>query len=108
MTIADVAARAEFRADKMGKADLVRTDALLAGLNCLEPGQRHSLHSHAGQDKLYYIVAGRAEVTVGEGTSSLGPGALVLARSGEPHALANPGPERLIALVVMAPPPAAK
>ncbi|MEO1087143.1 MAG: cupin domain-containing protein, partial [Acidobacteriota bacterium] len=57
------------------------------------------------QDKLYYVVTGAGDVTVGEETSRIGPGDLVLAKDGEPHALRNPGPERLVVMVVMAPPP---
>lgn len=92
----------------MGKADLLRGGCVFAGLNCFEPGQEHALHTHAGQDKLYYVIAGQGTVRVGEVETSIGAGDLVLARADEPHALRNPGPERLIVLAVMAPPPPAK
>jgi len=105
MVIENVAARAVFRAEKMGKADLVSSEYLFAGLNSFEPGQVHQLHTHAGQDKLYFILEGKGDVTVGDKTSRVGQGDLVLARTGEAHALANPGPERLVVMVVMAPPP---
>jgi len=105
MVIRNVKNRAVFRPEKMGKADLVRTDNVLAGLNCFEPGQEHQLHTHPGQDKLYYVLEGAGEVTVGDRSESVGPGDLVLARSDEPHAMANPGPAKLVVMVVMAPPP---
>ena len=108
MVISDVVARAVFRPDKMGKADLASADALFAGLNCFEPGQQHALHTHAGQDKLYYVVAGEGDVTVGDQTTRARPGDLVMAKSNEPHAMANPGPERLVVMVIMAPPPTKK
>ena len=102
--LANAASRAVYRAEKMGKADLVRTERIFAGLNCFEPGQRHELHSHPGQDKLYVILEGRGQVTVGDESRQVGPGDLVLAEAEEPHAL-EAGAERLVALVVMAPPP---
>lgn len=105
MIIRDVASKAQFRAEKMGKADLASAENLFAGLNSFEPGQEHALHTHPGQDKLYYVVSGVGEVTVGDETSRIEPGDLVLAKDSEPHALRNPGPERLIVMVVMAPPP---
>jgi quercetin dioxygenase-like cupin family protein len=92
----------------MGKADLLRADALFAGLNCFEPGQRHELHTHAGQDKLYYVIEGEGDVTVGGQTARVRPGDLALAKAEQPHALENPGPARLVVLVVMAPPPGGK
>jgi quercetin dioxygenase-like cupin family protein len=108
MVVPDVRSHAVFRPEKMGKADLAAAAALFAGLNCFEPGQKHALHTHAGQDKLYYVLEGIGDVTVGGETSRIHPGDLVLAKSEEPHALANPGPGRLVVMVVMAPPPAAK
>lgn len=108
MVVSDVAVRAVFRPDKMGKADLVAADALFAGLNCFEPGQQHALHTHAGQDKLYYVIEGEGDVTVGGETTRVRAGDLVLAKAEEPHALANTGPGRLVVMVVMAPPPSKK
>ena len=108
MIVRNAPSHAVFRSDKMGKADLASADGLFAGLNSFEPGQRHELHTHAGQDKLYYVLQGCGDVTLGDETGRIGPGDLVLARSEVPHALANPGPDRLVVMVVMAPPPAKK
>ena len=38
------------RPDKFYKTTLFRGDALLLGLNCLEPGQTQAVHDHADQD----------------------------------------------------------
>ncbi len=105
MVIRNAKDKAVFRPEKMGKADLVRGDNVFAGLNCFEPGQEHQLHAHAGQDKLYYVLKGSGEVTVGDQSETVGPGDLILARADEPHAMANPGPGKLVVMVVMAPPP---
>ena len=108
MIVTDAASRAVFRADKMGKADLAASEHLFAGLNSFEPGQEHQLHTHEGQDKLYFVLAGEGSVRVGQTESRIRAGDLVLARSGEEHALSNPGPDRLVVMVVMAPPPDGK
>jgi quercetin dioxygenase-like cupin family protein len=92
----------------MGKAELLRGDFVFAGLKCFEPGQEHALHTHAGQDKLYYVIEGQGVVLVGDAETEISAGDLVLAKADEPHALRNPGPERLIVMAIMAPPPAAK
>ena len=105
MIVRSAASRAEFRPGKMGKVNLLAGGNVFAGLNCFEPGQKHSLHTHPGQDKLYYVLQGEGEVTVGAAVERIAPGDLVLAKSGEPHALFNPGPERLVVMAVMAPPP---
>lgn len=108
MIIPDAASRAAFRPDKMGKADLFRGDSLFAGLNCFEPGQKHELHAHPGQDKMYFVIEGEGLLTVGEETAAVGPGAAALARDGVPHAVENIGSGRLVVMAVMAPPPGAK
>ncbi len=105
MIVRNAAAHAVFRPDKMGKADLASSENLFAGLNCFEPGQEHKLHTHPGQDKLYVVVEGQGDVTVDDTKERIGAGDLVLARSGQPHALSNPGPGRLIVMAIMAPPP---
>ena len=105
MIVHNPAAKAVFRPDKMGKADLVTAESLFAGLNCFEPGQQHKLHTHPGQDKLYLVLEGEGEVTVNDQVQRVGAGDLVLARSGEPHAMSNPGPGRLVVLAILAPPP---
>ena len=47
------------RPDKFFKATLFRGEALLLGVNCLEPGQVQAAHDHADQDKFYYVIEGR-------------------------------------------------
>jgi mannose-6-phosphate isomerase-like protein (cupin superfamily) len=108
MIIHNAAAQAEFRPDKMGKSDLVLSVSLFAGLNAFEPGQQHQLHTHAGQDKLYFVLEGEGDVTVGSQQARIRRGDLVLAPAGEAHSLTNPGPGRLVVMVVMAPPPSKK
>lgn len=108
MIIRNAGGQAVFNPEKMGKASLAMTERFFVGLNAFEPGQEHKLHTHAGQDKLYFVLEGRGEVTVGAEKAQLGPGDLVVVQAGEEHALRNWGPERLVVMVMMAPPPTGK
>ena len=105
MRIPNILERAEFRSGKMGKCDLVRGEMLSAGLNCFEPGQEHKAHVHEGQDKLYYVLEGSGLLTIGEERSHFQAGDLALAPAGVEHSLRNDGSDKLVVLVVFAPPP---
>jgi quercetin dioxygenase-like cupin family protein len=89
---------------KAAKADLFRGEALFVGLNCFEPGQGQKVHAHAGADKFYFVVSGRARLTVGDDTREAGAGTLVWAPAGVPHGVAD-ALERTVLLVAIAPPP---
>jgi mannose-6-phosphate isomerase-like protein (cupin superfamily) len=89
----------------MGKVDLARGETLFAGLNCFEPGQQHATHVHAGQDKLYVVLEGEAEIRIGEEQASVTAGAAAFAPSGIPHSIKNTGTSRLIVMAVLSPPP---
>lgn len=105
MFIKKVAALATFSVDRMTKSTVVQGDFLFAGLNSFEPGQEHALHSHAGQDKLYFVLEGSGIVQVGEERELLSAGDAALAPSGVAHAIRNPGPGRLVVMAILAPPP---
>jgi quercetin dioxygenase-like cupin family protein len=105
MFIKNLSGLARFSADKMGKADLARGETLFAGLNCFEPGQEHAAHTHAGQDKLYVILTGDAEVRIGDESAILTEGDAAFAPSGVVHSIRNIGGTRLVVMAVLAPPP---
>jgi gentisate 1,2-dioxygenase len=52
--------------EKFYKTTLFRSDALLLGLNCLEPGQIQQPHDHADQDKFYFVVEGEGQFLIGD------------------------------------------
>ena len=108
MIVKNAAALAKFNEQKMGKADLARGAHLFAGLNSFEPGQVHEPHAHCDRDKLYLILQGSGELTIGEETSIVKSGDVALAAADVVHSLKNPGPDRLVALVVMGPPPSSR
>jgi quercetin dioxygenase-like cupin family protein len=97
--------RAAFRADAMTKVDCFRSERLLVGLNCFEPGHAQAVHTHAGADKFYVVLSGKANFVVGERIVGAGPGDLIVAPAGVPHGVER-AEERTIVLVAMAPPPA--
>ncbi len=105
MIIKNAASLAQFASEKMGKATIAAGDYLYAGLNCFEPGQEHKAHVHADQDKLYVVLEGAGEATVGEETAAVTAGDVVLARAGVMHSMRNSGPARLTVMVVFGPPP---
>jgi quercetin dioxygenase-like cupin family protein len=96
--------RAHFSSSKMTKIDCFRSARLLVGLNCFEPGQTQPVHAHAGADKFYLVMSGKARFIVGDRSVEAGPGALVLAPEGVPHGVEQ-ALERTIVLVAIAPAP---
>jgi len=99
-----VTENAVFSGEKAAKADLFAGDRLFVGLNCFQRGQAQKVHAHAGADKFYYVVSGRARLTVGEETREVAEGDIVWAPAGMPHGVAE-ALERTVLLVGIAPPP---
>lgn len=96
---------AVFDPEKMGKATLFRSDRVLVGLNCFEPGQEHRLHTHAGQDKVYHVLSGTGVFLLEEGEVPMREGTLLVAPDGVPHGIRNTSEDRLVVLAVLAPAP---
>jgi quercetin dioxygenase-like cupin family protein len=97
--------RLAFSSEKMKKNGLVETPSLFCDAYCFEPGQEQPGHRHAVGDKLYFVVSGSGRIRVGADERDVAAGDLVCAPAGEEHAVRNPGPERLVLLVTMAPKP---
>lgn len=95
-----------FSGEKATKADLFLGRHLFVGLNCFEPGQSQKVHLHAGSDKFYLILSGKARMIVGTETREVGEGTVVWAPADLPHGVAE-AIERTIMLVAIAPPPGA-
>ena len=101
----DTSEMRRFSPEKMAKLNLFETEHLFCDVYCLEAGQQQKVHQHAHATKLYYVIEGRGEVTVGTEVRELNPGQVAAAPPGRPHGVFNRGPERLVMLVVMAPNP---
>jgi mannose-6-phosphate isomerase-like protein (cupin superfamily) len=105
MFVKRVSSYATFAPEKMTKSTIAQGEFLFVGLNSFEPDQEHALHAHEGQDKLYVILQGSGTVRIGEERENLSVGDAAFAPSGVVHSIRNPGPERLVVMTVMAPPP---
>jgi mannose-6-phosphate isomerase-like protein (cupin superfamily) len=64
--------------------EFLRVPDLSAGLYVLEPGEADPQSPHA-EDELYFVVAGRAVVTVGDETRPVTAGSLVFVPATVPH-----------------------
>lgn len=102
--IQHVPARAAFDPVKMAKIDCFRSARLLLGLNCFEPGQAQRVHAHAGADKFYLVVSGKARFVVGESRYEAAAGDLILAPADVPHGVET-AHQRTVVLVGIAPAP---
>jgi quercetin dioxygenase-like cupin family protein len=91
--------------EKMGKATLFRSERVMVGLNCFEPGQEHALHAHEGMDKVYHVLAGEGLFLLEGSELPMAAGVMLVAPQGVPHGIRNTGRDRLLVLAVLAPAP---
>jgi quercetin dioxygenase-like cupin family protein len=91
--------------NRLFKKTLFRSDGILLGVNCLEPGQAQKAHSHADQDKFYYVVEGKGRFLLGEEWCSAGENQVIWAPAGMVHGVENSSAERLTLLVGIVPAP---
>lgn len=94
-----------FSADKMKKNGVFETEHFFCDTYCFEPGQEQKPHTHAHEDKVYYVLEGRGSFTVGGEERMLGAGEIALAPAGQSHGVANRGQARLVTLVFVSPKP---
>ena len=100
-------AAAEFNPAKYTKQDLLGGHHLFLGLNCFEPGQSQAVHSHSGADKFYYVISGRATISVGETSREVRAGELAWAPADLPHGVVSVA-ERTVMLVGIGPSPSGR
>jgi mannose-6-phosphate isomerase-like protein (cupin superfamily) len=81
--------------------EFLRVPDLSAGLYVLEPGATDPQTPHT-EDELYYVIAGRGVVTVGDETHAVTEGSLVFVPATVPHHFGEIV-ERLEILVVFGP-----
>jgi quercetin dioxygenase-like cupin family protein len=93
-----------FSSEKAAKVDVLLGQHLFVGLNCFEPGQSQRSHVHAGSDKFYLVLSGKARMFVGTETQEVGAGTVVWAPADVPHGVAE-ALERTVMLVAIAPTP---
>jgi mannose-6-phosphate isomerase-like protein (cupin superfamily) len=81
--------------------EFLRVPDLSAGLYVLEAGGTDPQSPHT-EDELYYVIEGRAVVTVGDEDRPVGPGSLVFVGATVPHRF-HDITERLVLLVAFGP-----
>lgn len=108
MDVRDVFAAARFAPEKMQKINLFETPNFFCDVYCLEPGQEQKPHTHAGADKIYYVLEGRGLFLIGDEERKLSQHQLVLAPSDAMHGVRNTSDTRLTLLVMMSPNPNVK
>jgi len=96
---------AVFASEKMGKSTLFRSDRVMVGLNCFEPGQEHALHAHEGMDKVYQVISGNGLFLLEGEEIPMESGVMLVAPEGVAHGICNTGSERLVVLAILAPAP---
>jgi len=72
--------------DAAGKRyhEFLRVPDLSAGIYVIEAGGADPQSPHT-EDELYYVIAGRAIVSVGDETRPVVPGSLIFVAAGAPH-----------------------
>ena len=94
---------ARYQPDKMAKIDVAASAHMICGLNCFEPGQAQKVHAHAGADKLYYVVEGSGEFSVGSEKRTISAGELLYVPEDVEHGVVNTSAGRLSVMIVIAP-----
>ena len=94
-----------FSSQNMQKINLFESSRMFCDIYCLEPDQEQKIHSHEGNDKIYYVVQGEGRFTIGQETRLLKSGEITCAFSGELHGVENSSNGPLTCLVFMAPHP---
>jgi mannose-6-phosphate isomerase-like protein (cupin superfamily) len=69
----------------------------------LAPGQQTTPHYHARTEEIYYIVAGRGRMQIGEEVQLVGPGDAIAIPPGAIHTIENVGDDTLRLLCCCAP-----
>jgi mannose-6-phosphate isomerase-like protein (cupin superfamily) len=93
---------------KMVKANQFESTRMFVDYYLLDPGHEQKPHSHADNDKLYFVLEGRGTFLLGEHEHTIGAGEGCVATAGQPHGVRNDSDARLVLLVVMAPHPGMK
>ncbi len=81
------------------------SDRMFVDYYLLGPGGRQKPHSHAENDKLYFVLHGEGIFLLGEDEHRLAAGEGCVAEAGVPHGVRNDTDQPLVLLVSMAPHP---
>ena len=105
MDAKNVFSQKAFNEQKMQKVNLFETERMFCDLYCFEPGQEQKTHTHAGADKIYYVLEGCGTFHIGGESRELREHSIVMAPADVEHGVVNTSGARLVLLVYMAPKP---
>jgi mannose-6-phosphate isomerase-like protein (cupin superfamily) len=69
---------------------------LCVGIGELDPGRVLGLHHHVGDAEFYYVLSGRATVTVGDEEIDATPGTAIYIPPSAKHKILNDGKEKFV------------
>ena len=78
-----------------------QTRRIAIGIHNWPPGKAHGSHRHENWEHLYYVISGKARITVGSETKTMGPGGSAYMPPGMEHDIVAVGDERMVAAVVV-------
>lgn len=90
------------------KFNQFESDRMFVDYYVVEPGGEQKPHTHAGNDKLYFVLEGEGTFLLGEEEHRLTAGEGCVAEADVPHGVRNHTDRRLVILVSMAPHPGRK
>ncbi|GAA2946199.1 cupin domain-containing protein [Streptomyces enissocaesilis] len=93
---------AERAANEGAYLQFLRERNMSVGLYALDAGESDPQQPH-GEDEVYFVVSGRASITVGMETTQVGRGSVVYVPAGVPHKFHHIS-EDLRVMVVFSPP----
>ncbi len=73
------------------------TQRLIIGTHTWPPGRSHGSHHHPNWEQCYYIMAGQAEITVGDEKRIVGPGSSAYMPANVDHNITAVGDEMMVA-----------
>ena len=76
--------------EQMGSIDLC------IGISELPPGKVLGLHHHVGDAEFYYVLSGRATITVDDEVIDATPGTAIYIPKDAPHKILNDGEEKFV------------
>jgi len=86
--------------DILTKEEMEGTGRLF-GVSIIPVGGSIGCHQHTGDFEVYYILSGKAQVTLDGETRVLGPGDMTMCEDGHTHGIENIGNEELRYLAVI-------
>lgn len=93
---------------KLNKLNVFETERFFLDVYCLKPGQAQKAHAHPNADKVYVVLEGSCEASVGSEKQTVSVGAAVFCPAGSEHGVLNNSNGNTRLLVMMTPPPPKK